>query len=116
LSAKYDVDEAIAALKSYLEKRPDDKIARLRLSIIGTNWNRPEVVDGRPSVIPVVTEVSVQNGRAAVHAMKLGGYPDQALAYAYDLLRLHFNDPDAHRAYTFNPSTPLIHLGQRQRL
>jgi tetratricopeptide (TPR) repeat protein len=99
---QYDVDEAIAALKSYLGKSPDDKIARLRLSIIGTNWNRSEIVDGRPSIMPSVNEVSVQNGRAAVQVMKFGGYPDQALAYAYDLLRLHFGDPNAHRAYTFN--------------
>lgn len=99
---QYDVNGAIAALKNYLEKRPDDKIVRLRLSIIGTNWNRPEIVDGRPSVMPVVTEVDVHNGRAAVQVMKLGGYPDDALAYAYDLLRLHFSDSDAHRAYTFN--------------
>jgi tetratricopeptide (TPR) repeat protein len=106
---KYDVDGAIAALTDYLEKRPDDNIARLRLSVIGTNWNRPEIVDGRPGVMPVVTEVDVINGRAAVHVMKLGGYPDDALAYAYDLLRLHFNDSVAHRAYTFNllPFVPL---------
>jgi tetratricopeptide (TPR) repeat protein len=99
---KYDVNGAIAALNNYLEKRPDDKIVRLRLSIIGTNWNRPEIVDGRPSVMPVVTEVDVHNGRAAVQVMKLGGYPSDALAYAYDLLRLHFSDSEAHRAYTFN--------------
>jgi tetratricopeptide (TPR) repeat protein len=99
---QYDVNGAIAALNNYLEERPDDKIVRLRLSIIGTNWNRPEIVDGRPSIMPVVTEVDVHNGRAAVQVMKLGGYPDDALAYAYALLRLHFSDSEAHRAYTFN--------------
>jgi tetratricopeptide (TPR) repeat protein len=99
---RYDVNGAIAALNNYLEKSPDDKIVRLRLSIIGTNWNRPEIVDGRPSVMPAVNEVNVLNGRAAVQVMKLGGYPDDALAYAYDLLRFHFSDSDAHRAYTFN--------------
>jgi hypothetical protein len=30
--------------------------------------------------MPVVTEVDVMNGRAAVQVMKLGGYPDDALA------------------------------------
>ena len=98
----YDVEGAIAVLKNYLEKFPNDKIARLRLSIIGINWNRPEIIDGRPTVIPNVTEVSVQNGKAAVQTMKFGGYPNEALAYAYELLRLHFGDPDAHRAYTLN--------------
>jgi hypothetical protein len=52
--------------------------------------------------MPSVTDVSVQNGHAAIQVMKRGGYPDEALAYAYELLRLHFNDAQAHRAYTFN--------------
>lgn len=99
---RYDLDEAIAALKSYLGKCPDDKIARLRLSTIGVNWNRPEIIDGRPAVMPLVSEVNVLNGRAAVQVMKFGGYPDEALAYAYDLLRLHFADAEAHRAFTLN--------------
>jgi hypothetical protein len=29
-------------------------------------------------------------------------YPNEALAYSYDLLLRHFNHPEAHRAYMFN--------------
>jgi hypothetical protein len=76
-----------ASKRSLLLRRARETL-KTRLSITG--------------VIPSVNHVSVQNGRAAVQAMKFGGYPDQALAYGYDLLRLHFGDPNAHRAYTFN--------------
>jgi len=99
---EYDVEGAIAALNEYLQQSPEDKIVRLRLSIIGTNRNRPGVVDARPSSMPSVHEVDVRTGRIAVHVMKLGGYPDEALAYAYELLRLHFNQADAHLALMFN--------------
>jgi tetratricopeptide (TPR) repeat protein/predicted nucleic acid-binding protein len=100
-SEEYDVNAAVAALQEYLHKNPDDIIVKLRLSSIGLNWHRPEIVDARPGMMPTVTEVNVQNGRAAIQVMKMGGYPDEALAYAYELLRLHFNDAQAHRAYTF---------------
>lgn len=99
---QYDVSAAIAALKQYLTKHPEDLLAKLRLSVIGLNWNRPDIIDGRPDLMPPVTDVSVRNGRAAIQVMKMGGYPNEALAYAYELLRLHFNDAEAHRAYTFN--------------
>ena len=52
--------------------------------------------------MPNVTDVSVENGRAAIQSMKFGGFPNEALAYGYELLRLHFDDPDAHRGFTFN--------------
>jgi len=99
---QYDVEGAVAALKDYLSKRPDDRIARLRLSFIGTNRKLADVVDPNPAVMPSVTEVTVDNGRAAIQVMKFGGFPNEALAYGYELLRLHFDDPDAHRGYTFN--------------
>lgn len=99
---QYDVEGTIAALKDYLSKRPDDLIARLRLSFIGTNRKRPDVVDANPAVMPSATDVSVENGRAAIQVMRSGGFPDEALAYGYELLRLHFDDPDAHRGFTFN--------------
>jgi tetratricopeptide (TPR) repeat protein/predicted nucleic acid-binding protein len=98
---EYDVSAAITALQEYLHKHPDDIIAKLRLSMIGLNWNRQDVVDARLSAMPPVADVSVQNGRAAIQVMKMGGHPNEALAYAYELLRLHFNDAQAHRAYTF---------------
>jgi tetratricopeptide (TPR) repeat protein len=109
---QYDVDGAIAALQHYLAKRPDDRIARLRLSFIGTNRNRADVVDARPSVMPKVEDVSVENGRAAIQIMKFGGFPNEALAYGYELLRLHFDDPDAHRGFQLN----LLPLGPQANI
>jgi tetratricopeptide (TPR) repeat protein/predicted nucleic acid-binding protein len=99
---QYDVEAVITALKDYLSKCPDDRIARLRLSFIGTNRKRGDVVDANPAVMPSVTDVSIENGRAAIQVMKFGGFPNEALSYGYELLRLHFDDPDAHRGYTFN--------------
>jgi hypothetical protein len=44
--------------------------------------------------------------------MKMGGYPEAALEYGYELLRRHFSDPEAHRAYTL----ALLPLGPKPSL
>ena len=104
----YDVDGAIAALNEYLQRYPDDKLIRLRMSVIGVNWNRPGIIDARPNSMPSVHEVDALTGRLVVQIMKLGGYPDAALAYGYEVLRRHFNDPEGHKAFMFNllPAEP----------
>jgi hypothetical protein len=99
---QYDIEGAVAVLNEYMQHHPEDKLVRLRLSSIGLNWNRPEIIDARPSAMPSVQEVDAHTGRAAVYIMKLGGYPNEALVYGYELLRKHFGEADAHFAFMFN--------------
>jgi len=99
---KYDVSGAISVLSEYLQRSPDDLEVRLRRSYIGLTWNRPDVIDARPTSMPPVQDVDARTGRIAVNTMKLGGYPNEALLYGYELLRKHFGDPDAHLAFMFN--------------
>jgi tetratricopeptide (TPR) repeat protein len=99
---QYDIDAAIQVLNAYLEKNPGDKHIRLRRSLIGMTWNRPEIMDANPQFMPPVGEVDARAGRIAVQVMKIGGYPDEALVYAYRLLRSRFSEPDAHLAFMFN--------------
>lgn len=108
---QYDVERAISALREYLEQNPDDRGVRLRLSVIGLTWNRPEITDARPRSMPPVADVDVRVGLTAVQVMKFGGFPDEALRYAYELLRRHFGDIQAHRAMitSLNPAgTPPV--------
>ena len=99
---KYDVDGTVTVLRNYLEVNPGDRNVKLRLSVIGVNWNRPEIMDARPEVMPSVEAVDAARGLAAVQVMKLGGYPNEALSYGYELLRRNFDKADAHRAFMFN--------------
>lgn len=97
---EYDVDSAVRTIQDYLKINPDDQLMRLRLSTIGIRLNRDDIVDSHPSHMPPVKDIDPAVGLAAVRVMKLRGHPDDALAYAYELLRRHFDDPEAHRAYT----------------
>jgi hypothetical protein len=59
--------------------------------------------DGRAAVCYFVAGTLV-----GVSLVDLGGRPDEALRYAYEVLRLHFTDPEAHLAYmsALNPFGP----------
>ncbi len=97
---QYDVDSAIQTIQEHLRAHPDDRLMRLRLSMLGIRLDRDDIVDAEPSHMPPVEKVEPAAGLAAVRVMKLRGYPDAALLYGYELLRRHFDDPEAHRAYT----------------
>jgi tetratricopeptide (TPR) repeat protein len=99
---QFDADAAVRVLQEHLAKEPDDAVARLRLSLIGLRTDNKDLVCNDPSRLPDVSKVTPEGGGAVVHVLKLGGRPDDALVYAYELLRLHFADADAHRAYQFS--------------
>jgi hypothetical protein len=104
----YDYEEAALVLKNYCSSRPDDKEVRLRLSLLGLLRSRQEWIDARPEVMPSLKAASPWQGRLAAQIMKLGGFPNEALLYGYELLRLHFGNVEAHRAFMFN----LFPMGQ----
>ncbi len=99
LLEKYDTPEAIRVLQDWLTRRPEDRLSRVRLSLIGLRLDRPELIAADPEALPPVDAVSARVGRAVVQVLQMGGRPDEALRYGYELLRRHFHDPDAHIAY-----------------
>ena len=97
---EYDVEDAVHVIQEHLGDHPDDQLMRLRLSSLGIRMNRHEIVDADPHHMPPVDQVPPTVGVEAVRVMKSAGRPEDALSYGYELLRRHFSDPDAHRAYT----------------
>lgn len=98
---QYDPDEAIRLLQEHLRIDHDDLATQLHLSMIAHRVGRTDLVCSDPSRMPPPHNVTPFLGAVAVQILKLYGKPDEALKYAYDLLRLHFHDPIAHRAYQF---------------
>lgn len=98
---KYNFPEAVAALRDYLSQNPTDKIVRLRLSILGLRLRREELVSSHMEDLPSVETVQPQYGHAVVQVLKSTHQGEQAVSYAYDLLRRNFSDPDAHKAMMF---------------
>jgi transcription elongation GreA/GreB family factor len=96
---RYAPAEALERLREEMLKRPDDRLLRLRLSILGLRLNRPDFVVSDVGQLPLPSEVSPRDAVFAVAVLRSRGNPDDAVKYAYEVLRLHFNDIDAHRAY-----------------
>jgi tetratricopeptide (TPR) repeat protein len=96
---KYKIDLAIKLLREFIRSHPDDsQLAKLRLSFIGLRLNKPELVQARPQDLPAVEALPLNYAIPAVQVMKYGGNPNDAVDYAYRLLRTHFGDIEAHQA------------------
>ena len=104
----FDLERAIGLLQERLKSRPDDKHARIRLSVIGLKWGRPELIDARPEALPTLDEATPTGGAIAVDILRQHGDPNEALRYAYELVRLHPDDADANASLIkvfFDPSS-----------
>jgi tetratricopeptide (TPR) repeat protein len=95
----YDPDGAVDLLEQYLSTHPDARMIRLQLSSFGLQLGRMELIESDPAMLPRPEETSSSQWPLVVRVMVDGGNPTGALSYAYALLREHFSEPDAHRAY-----------------
>jgi len=107
-----DPEAAIEMIQQYLAQHPDDAVMRLRRSIAAERVGRRELVIADPAAMPPAHTVPVVLGRDAVRIMREGGRASEALSYAYELLRRHRDDINAHRAYlgALGPIGPLPHV------
>jgi len=94
-----DLPSAIRLLDKYLEIHSEDRVMRLRRSVAARAVGRNELAATDPGSMPPAREVLPTLGRVAVNLMREAGRPNEALSYAYELLRRNPTDPDAHRAY-----------------
>ena len=95
----YDSDAAIKILNEEIGQRPDDTELKFRRSILGLALDRDDLVDQDPSNVPKADEVAPRAAREAVLVLRAIGHEHYAVEYAYDVIRHHFQDPDAHRAF-----------------
>ena len=111
----FDLEGAIALLRERIQKHPEDKDARLRLSHIGLKWRRPDLVDARLEALPSLDEVTATGGAIAVEILRQQGDPNEALRYAYELLRRHYDHPDANASLImvfFSPTSRALEIAE----
>jgi nucleoside phosphorylase/tetratricopeptide (TPR) repeat protein len=95
----YDPSAALALMNEHLSEHPDDRVVRFRLSIMGLRLNRPDLLSGDPTVLPEPEDIPSANWPLMIRVMRAAGHGDASLRFAYGLLRHHFSDANAHRAY-----------------
>jgi tetratricopeptide (TPR) repeat protein len=95
---RHDLAGAIDLLDQYLTVHPGDRVMRLRrMAAAHTLGHHEQAID--PALMPPAREVLPALGRVAVKLMREADHPNDALSYAYELLRRNPADPDAHRAF-----------------
>jgi tetratricopeptide (TPR) repeat protein len=109
-----DLEGAIAVVQDYLSRHRDDAEVRLRLTHIGLEHGRAEIIQDKSVPLPDPVTVTPYVARAVTYYLKCAGRGDEALRYGYEVLHRHFDDVDAHRAYMvlFVPLRPQIAISQ----
>ena len=95
----YDPEAAVSILQEYLAHHPQARLIRLQLSALGLQLDRKDLIAASIDMLPRPEDVPPPNWPLVVRVMIEGGNANGAVEYAYDLLRGHFSEPDAHRAY-----------------
>ena len=95
----YDTDAAIKILDEEIIQRPDDTELKLRRSMLGLALDRADLVDKAPSSVPKANEVTPRTAGNAVRVLRAIGHEQDAVQYAYAVIRHNFQEPDAHRAF-----------------
>jgi len=94
-----DDEGATALLQEYLVNPFDESYvpyARARLSLIGIRKKQNDLIEKDPLKLPEVKEVNVRTGRLVVTVLRYGNNHNEALEYAYNLLRLNLDNSEAH--------------------
>jgi tetratricopeptide (TPR) repeat protein len=107
-----DFEGAIAILKSFLERHPDNAVIRLRISYVAIQHARPDLLQRPEDALPDAATVTPYFARAVTYFLKYTKRHEEALRYGYDVLHRYFDDVDAHRAYMllFAPLGPPIEI------
>lgn len=96
---KYKIDTAIRVLQTFIASHPaNNRLAKLRLSFIGLRLNKTELVEASLQDLPPVEDLPLAYATPAVQVLKYGGDAHDAVEYAYQFLRLHFGELEAHQA------------------
>jgi tetratricopeptide (TPR) repeat protein len=107
-----DFEGAIAILKSFLKRHPDNSVIRLRISYAAIQHARPDLLQRPEDALPDKETVTPYFARAVIYFLKHTKRHEEALRYGYDILHRHFDDVDAHRAYMllFVPLGPQLEI------
>jgi tetratricopeptide (TPR) repeat protein len=99
---KYHDDKgARKVMEDFLANPPDQSYVpyvRLRLSLFGIRTEKTDLIERDSTKLPRVTEVNAQIGRGVAFVLRHGPEPIKGVEYAYELVRLNWNQKEAHLA------------------
>lgn len=96
---EYDFPKAIGRLQEFIVANPTHRLAKLRLAIIGTRYGHDDLVKVSEEVLPRPEDLPMQYAVPVIHLLQWQGQGKLAVDYAYRLLRGHYSELEAHKAY-----------------
>lgn len=99
LLERYDPGKAADLLAEYVEKNPEDHIARLMLCSCQLRTGRLDVADLNLTHLPSGKDIDPRQGEGIISLLIEHGRTQEAREYAYQLVRNHYNSMEAHRAF-----------------
>lgn len=95
----YEPDRALEILQAHLTRHNDARSIRLQMFSYAIQLGKEELIKADRALLPAPEEVSALHWPLVVRVMVAGGNPTGALQYAYELLRNHYSEAEAHQAY-----------------
>jgi tetratricopeptide (TPR) repeat protein len=109
---KYHDDKgARKVMEEFLADPPDQSYVpyvRLRLSFLGIRTDKKYLIEKDPTKLPAVSEVEGKVGRLVSMVLRYGPETIKGVEYAYELVRLNWNQKEAHLAMI---ESLLTHVG-----
>ena len=101
--------EAANILNDFIAANPTHRLAKLQRSVLGVMLNRSDLVNAAAADLPLIAEVPDDHIMQIIHVLRYAGNPKGAVEYAYQFLRLHFKEAQAHRALlvSMSPFDPM---------
>ena len=94
-----DFPKAIARLQEFIATNPDHRIAKLRLAMVAMRYGQNDLAPLSEQTLPTPEELPMRYAVPAIHALQWQGQGKLAVEYAYQLLRAHNSELEAHKAY-----------------
>lgn len=94
----FDIERAVTLLQNHIADNPDDKFARTQLSRLGLILRRPSLATASTDMLIGVEEATPITGAVVVDILRHFGDPNEAVRYAYELVRRHYRNHIACRS------------------
>jgi tetratricopeptide (TPR) repeat protein len=96
---EYDFKKAIRRLEEFITANPTERLPKLRLAIIRTRYGQSDAVHLSEEILPPPEELPMPYAVPVVHLLQWHGEAKLAVDYAYRVLRAHYSEFEAHKAY-----------------
>lgn len=94
-----DFPKAITRLQEFIAANPEHQVAKLRLAMIAMRYGRSDLGSISEESLPTPDDLPMRYAVPVVHVLQWQGRGRLAVEYTYRVLRAHYGELEAHKAY-----------------